>query len=362
MTAYICVTCGVQYAELESAPAHCVICEEERQYVNAKGQMWTTLSELRTTHRNRIVGEEPGLTGIGSEPSFAIGQRALLVQAPESPSALGEAGRGYGSGVSPASPAERIPTGRAEGQASPPSAALGHKAEESTGSTTSTHYAGQVQQAGGAEIQTPHTAAHATMPLAKSAEGAGREPAGVLWDCISLVDDATVKAVRALGGIRAIAISHPHFYSSMIEWSRAFGGVPVYLHAADRQWVMRPDPAIHFWDGDTHELGDGVTLIRCGGHFAGATALHWAAGAEGRGALLTSDTLTVVSDRRYLSFMYSYPNLVPLPKAAIEQIVRSVEPFAFDRIYGGWFERVVAEDAKAAVARSAERYVQALGR
>jgi len=212
---------------------------------------------------------------------------------------------------------------------------------------------GSQPPSGGAEIQSPHTAAHAT---------GGREPAGVLWDCISLVDDATVKAVWKLGGIRAIAISHPHFYASMIEWSRAFGGVPVYLHAADRQWVMRPDPAIHFWEGDTHELGDGVTLIRCGGHFAGSTALHWAAGAEGRGALLTSDTLTVVSDSRYLSFMYSYPNLIPLPKDAIEQIVRRVEPFAFERIYGGWFERVVAEDAKAAVARSAERYMGAISR
>jgi glyoxylase-like metal-dependent hydrolase (beta-lactamase superfamily II) len=265
MISYICITCGTQYAETDGAPARCIICDEERQYVNAKGQMWTTLPELRKTHRNRIATEEPGLSGIGTEPSFAIGQRALLVQ-----------------------------------------------------------------------------------------------KQGVLWDCISLLDDATIEAVRALGGIRAIAISHPHFYSSMVEWSRAFGGAPIYLHAADRQWVMRPDPAIHFWDGETTALGGGLTLIRCGGHFAGSTALHWAGGAEGRGALLTGDTLQVVSDRRYVSFLYSYPNLIPLPAAAIERIVRSVEPFAFERIYGGWFERVVAPDAKGAVARSAERYLRAI--
>ena len=53
-----------------------------------------------------------------------------------------------------------------------------------------------------------------------------------------------------MGGIKAIAISHPHYYSSMVEWSRAFGGVPIYLHAADRQWVMRPDHAIVFWEGE----------------------------------------------------------------------------------------------------------------
>ena len=79
-----------------------------------------------------------------------------------------------------------------------------------------------------------------------------QSPGGnVLWDCISLIDEATVEAVRNLGELAAIAISHPHYYSSMVEWSRAFGSVPIYLHAADRRWVMRPDPAIEFWEGET---------------------------------------------------------------------------------------------------------------
>ena len=104
----------------------------------------------------------------------------------------------------------------------------------------------------------------------------------VLWDCISFIDDATVEIVRALGGISAIAISHPHFYASMVEWSHAFGGVPIHLHADDRQWVMRPDPVVAFWEGETQELCPGVTLLRCGGHFAGGTVLHWADGAEAR--------------------------------------------------------------------------------
>src|SRR5256886_12422479 len=50
----------------------------------------------------------------------------------------------------------------------------------------------------------------------------------VMWDCIPLVDEPVVEAVRGLGGVRAIAISHPHYYSGMIEWSRALGGVPVH--------------------------------------------------------------------------------------------------------------------------------------
>ncbi len=183
----------------------------------------------------------------------------------------------------------------------------------------------------------------------------------ILWDCISLVDEASVERVRALGGLAGIAISHPHFYASMVEWSRAMGNAPIYLHADDRQWVMRPDPAIVFWEGETHSLADGLTLIRCGGHFAGSTVLHWADGAEGRGALLTGDTITVVPDRRYVSFMYSYPDLIPLPAQAVRRIVEAVRPFAFDRVYGGWWGRNVEREGHAAVERSAQRYLRAIG-
>ena len=168
-----------------------------------------------------------------------------------------------------------------------------------------------------------------------------------------------VTIINALGGIKAIAISHPHYYSAMVEWSRAFDA-PIFLHAADQQWVMRPDPAIRFWDGETCPLDDGVTLVRCGGHFAGGTVLHWTAGAEGRGVLLTGDIINVVSDRRYVSFMYSFPNLIPLNARAVRQVVEAVEPFEYDRIYGAWWGRVVPEDAKAAVRRSADRYIRAI--
>ena len=88
-------------------------------------------------------------------------------------------------------------------------------------------------------------------------------------------------------------------------------------------------------------LGHGLTLIRCGGHFAGAQVLHWAGGADGRGALLAGDILQVVQDRRYVSFMYSYPNFIPLPAATVRRIVALLEPYAFERIYGAWLARVV---------------------
>ena len=260
-TCSICATCGVQFAESAEPPARCPICEDERQYVGWSGQQWTTLDALRTRHKNTIR-DDLGLTGIGTRPSFAIGQRALLVRSPKG---------------------------------------------------------------------------------------------NLLWDCITLIDEATVEAVRALGGIRAIAISHPHYYSSLVEWGRAFDA-PVFLHEADRHWVMRDDASIEFWGGRTKPLWDGMSLINAGGHFDGGTVLHWPAG----GALLTGDIIQVAQDRAWVSFMHSFPNYVPLPARAVDQIVAAIEPLDFDRIYGAWWDRNVASDAKNAVRRSAERYKRAL--
>ena len=267
MAKFICTTCGVQYDESPSPPASCVICSEERQYIGWQGQVWTTLEDLRKDHHSRIEPEDPGLTGIGIEPSFAIGQRALHI---------------LGGG-------------------------------------------------------------------------------GFIWDCTSLVDDAALARVRKLGGARAMAISHPHFYASMVEWSRALDGIPIYLHEADRAWVMRDDPAIVHWAGDALEVAPGITLIHCGGHFAGSTVLHWADGADGLGALLTGDSIMVAQDRRTVSFMYSYPNLIPLDAGAVRRIVDAVAPYEFERIYGGWTGKNVLEAAGQAVRYSARRYLRAIG-
>jgi glyoxylase-like metal-dependent hydrolase (beta-lactamase superfamily II) len=188
-----------------------------------------------------------------------------------------------------------------------------------------------------------------------------RTPAGnVLWDCISLIDAATVTLIDALGGLTAIAISHPHFYTTMGEWSRAFCGVPIYLHADDREWILNPNDAIVPWAGETRELLPGLTLIRCGGHFTGSCVLHWANGAEGKGIVCSGDTLTVTTDRKFLTFMRSYPNLIPLPVVAIRRIAAAMELFAFDRIYGHYFDRVIAADAKAVLEKSVRRYIDAI--
>jgi hypothetical protein len=267
MPAFICETCGSEFTPSTEPPPRCPICEDDRQYVPAGGQRWTTHEAIARRHFNCYRRHEPGLTGIGTVPKFAIGQRAFLL----------------------------------------------------------------------------------------------RTPAGnILWDCLTLVDPATIEIVKGLGGLAGIAISHPHYYGAMVEWSRAFGGVPIHLHAADREWIMRPDPAIRLWEGDTHALADGVTLIRCGGHFAGGTVLHWAAGGEGRGALLTGDVVQLIPDRKFVSFMRSYPNIIPLSAPAVERIGVMLEPFAYDVVYGAFFDRVIPRGGKAAVQRSVTRYIAAI--
>lgn len=184
---------------------------------------------------------------------------------------------------------------------------------------------------------------------------------GILWDCVSLIDASTAGLVKALGGITAIAVSHPHYYSSMVEWSRALGGVPIYLNEADREWVQYPDPAIVFWKGESHRLNGDLTLIRVGGHFKGFQVLHWASGEKGSGALMSGDMPQVCPDRRYVSFMYSYPNLIPVDAATVRDIVGKLEAYNYSKLYGAWPKFVVSGDAKTALKRSAERYLRAIG-
>jgi hypothetical protein len=142
-----------------------------------------------------------------------------------------------------------------------------------------------------------------------------------------------------LGGIHAIALSHPHYYPAQVEWAETFN-VPIYIHEDDKEWVMWPSDHIIFWSGDTFEVADGLILYRLGGHFRGGAVLHWEDGHDGKGALLTGDIIQVVADRNWVSFMYSYPNLIP-------------------RLYNA-FHRMVKDGANQAVQKSARRYIDAL--
>lgn len=181
-----------------------------------------------------------------------------------------------------------------------------------------------------------------------------RTPAGMLlWDPLGYVDDGAVAAVTALGDVVAVAASHPHMFGVQVEWSRALGGVPVLVSAADAGWVQRPDASIETWEGE-REVLPGVVLSQPGGHFPGSAVVHWAAGAEGRGVLLSGDTIFANPDRT-ASFMRSYPNRIPLSGAVALRVAAHVARRPFDRLYNN-FDGVIPADASTVVQRSAERH------
>jgi hypothetical protein len=272
MSCHICVTCGLQYAFTSSPPPNCLICEDERQYVGKNGQEWTTQKEMLNKYENKIKCEEPGLFSIRTEPRFAIGQRAFLVQ-------------------------------------------------------------------------TPH--------------------GNILWDCVSLLDQNTIDCINRLGGIAAIAVSHPHFFSSMVDWSREFNNAPIYLHKDIENWVVRPDDCIHFWVGSTKDLFNGkLKLIHTGGHFEGSQVLYWPEGASQQGVVLSGDEPHVCMDPQQVSFMHSFPNYIPLNGRKVKRIMERLQLVDYGRLYGAFVssgtDGVIREKAKQIVQRSGERYLKAI--
>ncbi|MGA4719806.1 hypothetical protein [Fictibacillus nanhaiensis] len=180
----------------------------------------------------------------------------------------------------------------------------------------------------------------------------------VLWDCVSYIDEHTIEVIQQLGGIDAIALSHPHYYSTQVEWAETFNAT-LYIHEDDKKWVTRMSERIVFWSGDTQELSEDIVLQRIGGHFKGGTILEWKEGNHQKGVLLCGDIVRIVADREWVSFMYSYPNFIPLPGDTVERISQRMEELTFNRIYDA-FNRVIKEGAAESVQRSAKRYVDAL--
>ncbi|HFJ9317273.1 MBL fold metallo-hydrolase [Bacillus tropicus] len=267
MLNYICTTCGVQYSKSQEVPSDCIICNEERQYINPSGQSWTTLEKMQKSklYKNEILKEETGLYSITTKPEFAIGQTAYLIQS---------------------------------------------------------------------------------------------QNFNVLWDCITYLDENTIQEIHKLGGIQAIVLSHPHYYSTQVEWAETFN-IPIYIHEDDKEWVNRSSKQIIFWSGESLVLTDAITIYRLGGHFKGGAILHWKDGSDKKGLLLTGDIIQVVADRQWVSFMYSYPNLIPLPANKVKEMVDKIKDLPFNRLYNA-FHRIIVEDANKSVQKSADRYIKAL--
>lgn len=263
MTVWICSACGVEHANTARPPARCAICVDDRQYVPAGGQEWTSVKQMAGGHTGSFTQIEPDLYAVQVSPSVGIGQRGLLLRTP-----------------------------------------------------------------GG----------------------------NVLWEPPAYLDQQMVDEATALGGVAAIASSHPHLVGCSVTWSKAFDGVPIYYGQADQRWIRRPDDQIRLWSGRQAVL-PGVDLIQCGGHFPGSAVLHWAAGADRRGVLFVGDTMMVNADRVTVSFMRSYPNMIPLPERLVRQIADTVGQLEFDRIYGAFDDKIIDGGAAAAVRASAERYI-----
>lgn len=174
----------------------------------------------------------------------------------------------------------------------------------------------------------------------------------LLWDPPGLITPEAVDQIRARGPVLGVAASHPHMFGVQLEWAAALEA-PVFVNRADAGWVQRSGAAISIWDEEvalSHEL----TLLRLGGHFPGSAVALWSRGAEGRGVLLSGDTIFVNPDQT-ASFMRSYPNRIPLSAAVVQRLAAVTDGLAFDRVYNN-FGAVIDAEARAMVRFSANRH------
>jgi Zn-dependent hydrolases, including glyoxylases len=180
------------------------------------------------------------------------------------------------------------------------------------------------------------------------------EAGNLLWDPTGFVDDDGVDRVRELGGATYIVASHPHMFGTQLAWSDALGGARVLVAEKDGEWLQRTGGAVEFWDGEL-ELLPGVSIRGIGGHFPGSAVAYWS-GADGKGVALVGDTLFPGPSGASVSFLRSYPNLIPLSAAVVDRVATAVAERQFDRAYGN-FGNTLDADARAIVRRSADRYI-----
>jgi hypothetical protein len=258
----ICTTCGTQFPP-NSDVKICIICAEERQYIPEKGQTWTTHKLLSSSHKNKIKKIDENLFEIVIEPSFAIGQRALLV-------------------------------------------------------------------------------------VSKSGN--------ILWDCVPLLDIETINFVNNLGGLKAIAFSHPHYYSNMNDWAYAFN-CPIYIHKKDKEYILDKCKNVKLWEGNEIEILDNIAVHNIGGHFDGSSVLVIPEMSK-LGTMLTGDTLYLSPTKKHFAIMYSYPNRIPLPIKEIVRIKKRFDNISFDSIYGFYSYQNLTENAREILNKSLERYLK----
>ncbi|MCB0539895.1 MAG: MBL fold metallo-hydrolase [Bacteroidetes bacterium] len=180
------------------------------------------------------------------------------------------------------------------------------------------------------------------------------ESGNILWDCIPHLDENAIRFIQEKGGLKAIAISHPHYYSNMNDWAEQFD-CPIFLPESEKNFIVNPTDRITFWREEKVDFWDGIELIRIGGHFPGSSIL-WLPKANGKGIILCGDTFNLALSLKHFSVMYSYPNRIPLPINEIEIIKEKMQTIEFDETYGFWPYQNLLTDPKKVLMESLERY------
>jgi glyoxylase-like metal-dependent hydrolase (beta-lactamase superfamily II) len=187
-----------------------------------------------------------------------------------------------------------------------------------------------------------------------------QSPGGnILWDCIPLPDDTAVDFIKANGGLKAIAFSHPHYYSTMNEWAAIFN-CPIYIHENDGEWIMYNGKHIKLWGGDSLQLWDNIRIIHTGGHFPGSSVLHVPSLSD-KGAILSGDTLYISRSKRHIAVMYSYPNQILLPRNEFEAFYKKCKGLEFDSMYGAFVNQDLTGNARQIFDVSMQRYINSYG-
>jgi glyoxylase-like metal-dependent hydrolase (beta-lactamase superfamily II) len=158
------------------------------------------------------------------------------------------------------------------------------------------------------------------------------EQGNVLWDCIPMLDELTIEFIKSKGGLKAIAFSHPHYYSNMNEWADIFD-CPVYIHENDGEHIINKGSHIQLWRGDELKLWDGMKIMLIGGHFAGSSILHVPFLSE-KGTIVCGDTLFLSPSKKHFSVFWSSPNKMPLPLAETRRIKERFDEIPFVSFYG----------------------------
>jgi glyoxylase-like metal-dependent hydrolase (beta-lactamase superfamily II) len=176
----------------------------------------------------------------------------------------------------------------------------------------------------------------------------------ILWDCISLLNETTIEFIKSKGGLKAIAISHPHYYSSINDWAEVFK-CPVYIHQNDEEFIYTNGSRISLWQGADKELWDEIKIKNIGGHFPGSSIMIVPFLSKG-GTIFCGDTFYISPSKKHVSVMYSYPNFIPVSLSEIKRINESMLNIQFDTLIGAFDNQKISPNAKEILHASFAKY------